>query len=44
MKQEVSPTNQPDEPAKKAVAPGKSGKPQRNLYEPYVTPRILYEM
>jgi 1-acyl-sn-glycerol-3-phosphate acyltransferase len=44
MKQEVSPTNQPNEPAKNAVAPVKSSKPQRNLYEPYITPRILYEM
>lgn len=42
MKQEVSPTNQPNEPAKKAAAPVKSGKPQKNLYEPYVTPPILY--
>ena len=37
MKQDISPT------ADKAVKPDKSKKPQKNLYEPYNTPRVLYE-
>ena len=41
MKQDVSATN---EPSGKPTPVGKPGKPQKNLYEPYSTPRILYEI
>ena len=37
MKQDLSPT------ADKAVQPEQPKKPQKNLYEPYNTPRVLYE-